>query len=81
MQNQQDLQPLSPSEMNCLKEISEHGDNFSYSGPEQVVLRLLEMRLIEKAPPIWLPLEMKHDCYRTTPLGQQLIAAWEQEGQ
>jgi len=77
MQSQEVMQPLTHSELNCLKAISQSGDISPYVNYGPVLHRLIELRLIENVSQMWLPLEMKHDCYQLTLLGHQAIAKCE----
>lgn len=77
MQSQEVMQPLTHSELNCLKAISQSGDISPYVNYGPVLHRLIELRLIENVSQMWLPLEMKHDCYQLTLLGHQAISKCE----
>ena len=77
MKDQDVTPPLSQEELICLRKILEHGDNFSHSDLQHELSRLMELELIEKAPSFWLPLEMKHDVYQLTSLGQQVLSSYE----
>ena len=73
------MQTLSQHELDCLRRIAQFDSNPSSSCPDHILHRLLLLGLIELAPLLWLPLEMKRDYYRLTPLGHQIIAKWELE--
>ena len=77
MQSKEFMQSLSDSELKCLRAISQCGDISPYVNNEPVLHRLIELRLIEQISQIWMPLEMKHDCYQLTPLGHQVISKCE----
>lgn len=74
MQNQDYLKTLSHSELACLEEISQCGEITPQAYNEPVLLRLIELGLIEKESPVWLPLEMKQDRYQLTSLGHQVVS-------
>jgi hypothetical protein len=80
VQRQQHLQPLSHSELNCLRGISQCGDISPQTYIDPELLRLIELRLIEKVSLVWLPLEMQRDHYELTPLGHQMISNCDQDG-
>ena len=74
VQGQEHMQPLSHSELNCLRAISQCGDITPQAYFEPDLLRLIELGLVEKVSLMWLPLEMKRDHYQLTPLGHQVIS-------
>lgn len=74
MQNHEFTQQLSHSELHCLQAVSERGDISPYVNYDPVLDRLIELRLIEKVSKILLPLEMTHDYYQLTQLGQQVLS-------
>ena len=59
VQSQDHMQPLSRSELNCLRAISQCGDITPQAYFEPDLLRLIELGLVEKVSLMWLPLEMK----------------------
>ena len=77
MQSQEVAQLLRHSELNVLQAVSRCGDISPYASDEAILHRLIELRLIEKVSQMWMPLEMKHDCYQLTPLGHQVISKCE----
>ena len=77
MQGQKRMPPLSHLELNCLQDICQCGDISSYDDFKPVLLRLIELQLVAKVSLIWLPLEMKRDCYQLTPLGHQVMSRCE----
>jgi hypothetical protein len=74
MQSQDVIQPLTQSELNCLKAISQSGDISAFVDYGPVLHDLIELGLIEQTSQIWMPLEMKHDCFQLTSLGYEALA-------
>jgi len=80
MQSQDVAQLLNHSELRSLQAISRCGDISPYVNYDDVLHRLIELRLIEEVSEMWMPLEMKHDCYKLTPLGHDVISECEKMG-
>lgn len=72
---------LDPPELDCLETIARGLSDMTRPCADHTLQRLLSRGLIEPAPGIWLPLEMKRDSYRLTAAGRAVLQNRKPTGQ
>lgn len=67
------MQNLSARELDCLRKIAQGGHGVFQPCPEDVIKRLLVLRLVEYGPQLRVPLELSRKRYRLTHAGETLL--------